>query len=335
MGIEKESNMFRLLNAKEVNNRLNINREATTIKKLKNREIIALPRRTKRAKWNIPIFMLDFKLSKKPCEIIAIANNKGGVGKTTDSTNIAYSLAYIGKKVLLVDLDNSTGAFMDLVKGGEYIGVRNGLKHIFNEIAETGKIMSKEDIKNEIMKIELQHASLDILAGDLDLEDLYISKMENKIKTIDLVLKRMLNQFREDYDYIIVDTPPCVNKSLIMGIIASDKVIIASSPNKLSTDGMMNFINSIQSIQNQLEDNAEISMMIANQVELNTRTQSKFVSLLKDYICVQHNIKNFAIVPKDIAVQESQENTKPLLEYSPTSNAAIYLLYIATLIEGE
>jgi len=331
-----KNNIFRLLNAKEINYRLNINREATTIEKLKNREIIALPRKTERTKWNIPLFMLNFKQSKKKCEIISFANNKGGVGKTTNATNIAYSLSYLGKKVLLVDLDNSTGAFINVVEGGEYIGLSKGLKKLFNRIAETGKTkISKEIIKKEILTLKFKNAKLDILAGDLELEDLFISKMETKVKSIDFILKRLLEPFRKDYDYIIIDTPPSINKSLIMSIMASDKVIIASAPNKLSTDGMMNFINTIESLQDQLDHNTKISMMIANQVEINTKTQSKFIKLLNEIICKQNGIKNFAIVPKDISVQEAQENIQPLLEYNPTSNATLHLLYIATLIEKD
>ncbi len=172
--------------------------------------------------------------------VIAITNQKGGVGKTTTSVNLSEALCRLGKRVLLMDLDPQASASCSL-----------GFNRRLAEYSIHKILTSDVSIKDGIVKPE--YAKYDFIVSNLDLSFLEIELVDNPDKMF--ILSDKLDEVREDYDYIIMDCPPSLGVITLNSLYAADSVLIPVQCQFLAIDGLTQLLNTIRIVQKNKKDN--------------------------------------------------------------------------------
>ena len=266
---------------------------------------------------------------KKPISI-SIGNHKGGANKTTNTTNIAASLAYFGYKVLIVDFDpqgNASGSFGIYENDYEYT------------IIDLITMSSQPDIKDIIYKsginINLENKFSNDILGKLDIlpnnasmsekvEDL--PTMARNLGTIENTLDRVLNYIKDDYDFILIDLPPRTDVILRTAMIASDYFIISLNAQPFARLGMPNILNPIRKYENIYKQEKGKDFVILGGIvgfyEKGVTIQDINYEQMKEDIieCTKETSSLFnTTIPKSTIIQESQQGEGAVLFTSPTN----------------
>lgn len=203
----------------------------------------------------------------KKCKVIAITNQKGGVGKTVTSVCLGASLAMNGKKVLIVDFDPQG----NLTKGlgyRDYNSYKLSLKDaLFKEINE-------EEIVKDDLIIHTKE-NFDIIPSNIALSgvDIQLSNVMSR----ETVFKRVIENFKDDYDYILIDGNPELNLFTINSLTAADSVIIPVQAEPYSTDGLADLVNTIAKTRKQLNAHLKIEGILITMTDSRTNL-SKHIS---------------------------------------------------------
>jgi len=203
-------------------------------------------------------------------KIIAISNQKGGVGKTTTSVNLSASLTFFGKKVLLIDMDPQSSATTSL-----------GINRSKLYITIFDILLDKEKTSKAIVKIE--NIGLDIIPATIELAMLEVkSKMEER----DYLLKKKLEEIKDDYDYILIDCPPSLNLLTLNALYAADSILIPVQCQFLAIDGLTQLLNTIRIVQQNLKLknlNLEIEGVLLTMLDKRTKSGWEIVHEVKNY----------------------------------------------------
>jgi chromosome partitioning protein len=255
-------------------------------------------------------------------EIIAIANQKGGVGKTTTAVNLAASLAKKGKKVLLVDADPQTNATTSL--GFNRNDYEYNVYHVMIGIRKASEVILKSKIKN-----------LDMLPANIGLvgveKEFYNSRKRNR----ELVLKKALKSVSKNYNYIIIDSPPALGPITINALGAADSVIIPIQCEFFALEGLAQLLNTInllkKSINPKLTIKGFLPTMYSVQNNLSKQVLEDLSHHFKDKLFMDKK-NQFIIVPRNVKVAESPSFGQPVTEYAKKSKGAVAYVDLAKSI---
>lgn len=259
------------------------------------------------------------------CKIYMIGSQKGGVGKTTTTLNLAYSLQKMGKKVLAVDFDSQ--ANLTTCFGIENTGeLEHTIGHLMMAMIDDTKLPVPKRYIREKDGVHFIPASI------------YLSVVDAKLRLemgAEKMLSSILEPLRERYDYILIDTCPSLGTLTINALAAADEVIITVNPQLLAMMGMQDFIKTVMKIRRRINPNLGIAGILLTMCE----SRTKLCKVLTEQVTenFQEQIHIFEIrIPNTVKVGESIYYSMPIEQYSPKANAGIaYRKFAKELIANE
>ena len=242
--------------------------------------------------------------------IIAIANRKGGVGKTTTTVNVATAMAAAGKKVLVVDLDPQGNASTSM-------GVdKRGRMASSYEVLLGDKWLAEAIVWTEIPNFSLVPSSADLAGAEVELVD-----MENR----EYALKNALKKDAVNYDYILIDCPPSLSLVTINALVAADAVIVPLQCEFLALEGITDLIRNINQIKRKFNPKLELQGVVLTMYDRRNNLSQM----------VEDDVRNFfgkkvyqTVIPRNVRISEAPSHGKPVLIYDfkcPGSQAYISL----------
>ncbi|GMB00149.1 AAA family ATPase [Pelosinus sp. IPA-1] len=251
-------------------------------------------------------------------KVIAIANQKGGVGKTTTSVNLSACLADLGKKVLLVDLDpqgNSTSGF-----GFDKTKIKQSIYDVLvNDTPIEGVIL-----QTKIENLKLLPATIQLAGAEIEL----VSIMSRETK-----LKRVLDKIKYNYDYIIIDCPPSLGLLTINSLTAANSVLVPIQCEFYALEGLSQLMNTITLVQKNLNPALSLEGVVLTMFDARTNLSIQVVDEVKSHF--RHKVYQ-TIIPRNVRLSEAPSHGQPITRYDPKSKGAeVYTDLAKEVIDDE
>jgi chromosome partitioning protein len=244
------------------------------------------------------------EVGEKMGKVIAIANQKGGVGKTTTAVNLSACLAHIGKKVLLIDVDpqGNTTSGIGIDKGD----VENCIYNILVE-----DIHPKEAIRQtSVDGLHIIPSTIQLAGAEIEL----VPTISREVR-----LRRALEQVEPQYDYIIIDCPPSLGLLTINSLTAANSVLIPVQCEYYALEGLSQLLNTVRLVQKHLNKNLEIEGVLLTMLDARTNLGIQVIDEVKKYF----REKVFkTIIPRNVRLSEAPSHGQAIITYDPKSRGA-------------
>jgi len=243
-------------------------------------------------------------------KIIALVNQKGGVGKTTTSINLSASLGMLGKKVLLIDLDPQGNSTTGL--GIEKGDIKNSIYDLLTGQAELKDVIIKSRFRN----LYVIPATISLAGADIELMEK--SRMDPTF-TKNNQLKSHLSIAENMFDYILIDCPPSLGVLTTNALTAAHSVIIPVQCEFFALEGIMQLLNSIMLAQKTLNPTLDIEGVLLTMLDNRTNLGLEVVQDIKSYF--KERVYD-TIIPRLVRLSEAPSHGKPIVAYDPKSRGA-------------
>lgn len=244
-------------------------------------------------------------------KIIVIANQKGGVAKTTTAVNLSASLAVLGKKVLLIDLDPQGNATSGL-------GVSKlDSMHCIYDVLVNSVPMDKVVLKTEIDNLSIVPATIQLAGAEIELVSLISREMK---------LRYALENIKGDYDYIFIDCPPSLGLLTLNALTAGNSILIPIQCEYYALEGLSKLLNTIQLVQKNLNTNLEIEGVVLTMFDARTNLSIQVVDEVKSYF---KNKVFTSIIPRNVRLSEAPSYGQPIITYDPKSKGSEMYMELA------
>lgn len=233
--------------------------------------------------------------------IIAVANQKGGVGKTTTAINLSSCLAEKGKKVLAVDMDPQGNMTSGL--GVDKNSVENTIYDLIIGESNIDEVLKKDIMKN----LDIIPANIDLSAAEIELID-----VEDK----EYIVRNVIKDIKDNYDYIIIDCPPSLSMLTINAMTTATSVLVPIQCEYYALEGLSQLIHTVDLVRDRLNPELEIEGVVFTMYDARTNLSLQVVENVKDNL--HQNIYK-TIIPRNIRLAEAPSYGVPINEYDPKS----------------
>ncbi|MCM3758046.1 MULTISPECIES: ParA family protein [Sporosarcina] len=243
--------------------------------------------------------------------IIAIANQKGGVGKTTTSVNLSACLAHIGKKVLLIDTDPQGNATSG-------VGINKGdVQNCIYDILIDDVPMKDVILPTKVPQLDCIPATISLAGAEIEL----VSTISREVR-----MKHAIQEVKADYDYIIIDCPPSLGLLTINALTASDSIIIPVQCEYYALEGLSQLLSTIRLVQKHLNENLVIDGVLLTMFDARTNLGIQVIDEVKKYF--QDKVYK-TIIPRNVRLSEAPSHGEPIILYDARSRGAEVYLELA------
>lgn len=244
-------------------------------------------------------------------KIIALANRKGGVGKTTTTINLAASLAALEKKVLVVDADPQANA-----SSGLGVDIKKVNKTIYECLI--GTALPKDAIVNtDIERLDVLPSHINLVGAELEMLNI-----ENREKQLAAVLVPL----KADYDFILIDCSPSLGLITVNALTAADSIIIPVQCEYFALEGISKLLNTIKIIKNKLNPALEIEGFLLTMYDARLRLANQIYEEVKNHF---QDLVFTTVIQRNIKLSESQSFAQPVLVYDAASKGAVNHMQLA------
>lgn len=249
---------------------------------------------------------------------IAVANQKGGVGKSTTAINLSACLAEKGKKVLTIDMDpqgNTTSG----------LGVdKNSVDNTLYELLVSQANVEDTVVKDVVENVDLIPSNVNLSGAEIELVGI-----DNK----EYILKEILEKIKDNYDYIIIDCPPSLNMLTINALTAANSVLVPIQCEYYALEGLSQLIHTIDLVKDRLNNQLEIEGVVFTMYDARTNLSLQVVENVKDNL--QQNIYK-TIIPRNVRLAEAPSYGQPITIYdSKSTGAESYRMLAEEVINRE
>ena len=245
---------------------------------------------------------------------ISIANQKGGVGKSTTAINLSAALALKGKRVLLVDMDPQGATTVGL-------GLRNANPTIYNVILDEAEI-EEAIVPTQIEGLELIPSNIALSGAEIELSS-QIGR--------EYILRNKLAKIKDKYDYVIIDTPPSLGILTMNSLVASDEVIIPIQAEYYALEGIGLLLKAIKLVRERLGIPLEIRGFLITMFDKRTNLSKE----VKEEVKKIFREKVFrTMIPRNVKLAEAPSHGKPIFLYAPDSRGAKAYMKLAEEVDG-